>query len=162
MTKTYELYERWKAKVRPENDSDAARILKLKRQTPSGWKRNGKNATADVIVRMCNDLGYDPVGWILAVEAEKKHTDTKEGRALAALAKKVLTAAAIIAIAAGVIWWTTLPNIQGTEDDTDFPEIARVQQRSFQRREDLEPHPDREKSRTSEDGARHASPSENG
>ncbi len=98
MGATYQLFERWMAAKGHASLRAAADALGVSKQGPTDWK-NGHNASAHVVERMCKDLGEDPVPVILEAFAEAAR-DAEAKRALQRLAKRFRGAALAIALGA--------------------------------------------------------------
>lgn len=98
MSATWELFQRWKARMGHESNNAAASDLGTARQTVQNWK-DGRNGEAHFIERMAKDLGEDPVPVLLEAFAEAAR-DAEARRALQRLAKRFRGAALACALGA--------------------------------------------------------------
>lgn len=97
MSATWALFERWKTAKGHASNNAAALALGSTRQTVQCWK-DGRNGGAEVIERMCADLGEDPVPVILQAFAEAAR-DTEDRKALQRLARRFKAALAGLMLA---------------------------------------------------------------
>lgn len=93
MSITQQLFERWKAAKRIESNRAAMRALGLSPTANVHWAA-GRNADADVIERMANDLGENAGALIAQAMAESAKGDA--ARTWARLAKRLGAAAALV------------------------------------------------------------------
>lgn len=88
MSATLELFEEWKKEKGFASDRTAGHALKVTAQTVNNWRSRDGNAEAHIIEKMANDLGRDPIPYILRAFSEaSKSADA--GRSLARMAKKL-------------------------------------------------------------------------
>lgn len=98
MSITWTLYERWKA-LRPELSlSAAAKELGVSHTAVTFW-RDGRNASAAVLERLCTDLGED-FARVMAVAWSEGARDAKDKKALLRLAKRFRGAGMALALGA--------------------------------------------------------------
>lgn len=97
MSATYTLFLRWKDLKGHASAMAACAELGVERQAATYWK-DGRNAEAQVIERMANDLGENPAAWVLAAAAEKSRA-ADEKRTLLRMAKQFGYAACLTMIA---------------------------------------------------------------
>ena len=76
---TVRLFDRWKALQGLESDAAAAAKLGVTRGRVSHWRRRGSHAEADLIVRMCNDLGEDLSACLMEIANEKRSSGGSAG-----------------------------------------------------------------------------------
>ncbi|MGH8050102.1 MAG: hypothetical protein ACREPB_05525 [Arenimonas sp.] len=111
MSTTYELFTRWRIAKGYPSDLQGTIALGLTQGVSYHWKQ-GRNATADIIERMCKDLGLDPMFYIIKGFEEAAQGDAK--RTLARAAKRF----AGVLIIGGVLM-TPLPSYaQSTSIDS--------------------------------------------
>lgn len=91
MSATSALFERWKAAKGITSEREAMKRLGLSPGAAQHWKA-GRNATVEVIERMCKDLGEDYV--LVVMQAfEETATSEPERRVWKKIAKRVGSAA---------------------------------------------------------------------
>ena len=96
MSQTWKLFERWQAAKGYSSVRQAAMALGVDPSAATLWK-NGRNANADVIEHMANELGESPAAWAALVMQEQSKGEA--ARAWGRIARQ-LGAAAVIALAA--------------------------------------------------------------
>jgi len=87
MSITTDLLTRWKLARNITSDNAAAKALGITRGAVSNYRTGVSHADASVLIRMATDLGQDPTGYVLAVQAERT-TALKTKTALRKLAEK--------------------------------------------------------------------------
>lgn len=95
MSITHALFERWKAAKGIDSNRAAMRVLGLSPTANIHWNA-GRNADADVIERMANDLGENPGALIAQAMAEQAKGNA--ARTWERLAKQLGAAAALAAV----------------------------------------------------------------
>lgn len=98
MSATLELFEDWKKAKGYATDSAAGHALKLSRQTVNSWRARNGNAEPHVIERMANDLGRDPIPYVLQAFSEAAK-DADARRTLAKMAKKLAASSMALLLA---------------------------------------------------------------
>lgn len=93
MSITQTLFDRWKAARGITSNREAMRVLGLSPTANIHWKA-GRNADADVIERMANDLGENAGELIARAMAEQAKGDA--AKTWARLAKQLGAAAAVV------------------------------------------------------------------
>lgn len=88
MSATVDLFEEWKKAKGFTSDRAAGHALKVSPQAVNNWRTRDGNAEAHVIERMANDLGRDPIPYILQAFSEAAK-DAEARRTLAKMAKKL-------------------------------------------------------------------------
>lgn len=73
MSTTQALLERWKKKKGLDNNSEAARALKVRPSAVSHWQTGRAHANPAVAARMAEDCGLDVLPILAAIEADRAH-----------------------------------------------------------------------------------------
>ncbi len=94
MSASYELFLKWKDKKNYVSIRAAALDLCGNDKTVYMWNTRGSNASADLIERMCKDLGEDPIPYIMRAFEEAAKGDAK--RALSRILKNYSKSAVVI------------------------------------------------------------------
>lgn len=114
MNATLELFEDWKKARGFTTDSAAGHALGVTRQTVNNWRSRGGNAEAHVIERMANDLGKDPIPYILRAFSEASKS-AEAGRSLARMAKKLAASGLALLLAVMPYSAPTASVVKGSE-----------------------------------------------
>jgi transcriptional regulator with XRE-family HTH domain len=103
MSVTTALVDRWKTAKGVTSDRQAAKLLGITPAAVSNYRNGVSHADAGVLIRMATDLGLDPTGYVLAVQAERT-TTLKTKMALQKLAARFGP------FAAGLLIWISGAN----------------------------------------------------
>lgn len=128
MNATLELFEDWKKARGFTTDSAAGHALGVTRQTVNNWRSRGGNAEAHVIERMANDLGKDPIPYILRAFSEASKS-AEAGRSLARMAKKLAASglALLLAVMPFLAPTADAVNVLGNSRDIHYAQrIVRI------------------------------------
>lgn len=80
MNSTTNLFDRYKESLQVRSDRQAALSLGVKVQTVSNWRTRGSQAEAATIDSMCEQLGEDPMPWLLRIQAEQGGESSRNSR----------------------------------------------------------------------------------
>lgn len=80
MNSTTTLFDRYKESLEVRSDRQAALSLGVKVQTVSNWRTRGSQAEAATIDTMCEQLGEDPMPWLLRIQAEQGGESSRNSR----------------------------------------------------------------------------------
>lgn len=80
MNSTTTLFDRYKESLQVRSDRQAALSLGVKVQTVSNWRTRGSQAEAATIDAMCEQLGEDPMPWLLRIQAEQGGETSRNSR----------------------------------------------------------------------------------
>jgi len=80
MNSTTTLFDRYKESLQVRSDRQAALSLGVKVQTVSNWRTRGSQAEAATIDAMCEQLGEDPMPWLLRIQAEQGGEASRNSR----------------------------------------------------------------------------------
>lgn len=128
MSVTATLFDRWKAAKKHSSDRAALAALGVSHGAAVHWKA-GRNADADVIERMANDLGENAGALIAQAMAESAKGEA--ARTWARLAKR-LAAAAVVVLSVAVPYRAEATN-QGISEQKTACALCEVARRMLRR-----------------------------
>lgn len=108
MNTTTTLFDRYKAALGVRSDRQAALRLGVKVQTVSNWRTRGSQAEAATIDAMCEQLGEDPMPWLVRVQAEQGGEESRNTRVWRRVALRLGVSLSVLALACDtLVQWTT-------------------------------------------------------